>query len=100
SRTTPVAIAILPKVLDIDTGGGHVCAHIEDGVMCWGQKVEGEVGNGRAGVSCGSNVCTPAPTRVESLAAIRRVSLGFHLTVAVAASGLACAWGWCGTRTR
>jgi alpha-tubulin suppressor-like RCC1 family protein len=97
SRHTPVDIAILPKVLDLDVGGGHACARVERGeLFCWGLNSEGELGNGYLGGSCASaeSPCVPSPTRVEGLGAIARVSLGQYVTFAIDESGAAWAWGY------
>jgi alpha-tubulin suppressor-like RCC1 family protein len=46
----------------VAAGSGHVCAlGKDDGVWCWGKNLDGQVGNGMAGIQAART----EPTKIE-----------------------------------
>lgn len=75
-------------VLDVDTGGTHVCAVTSDGaVWCWGHTAEGQ-----AGVIAGSPLLRPA--RVAGIDGAVAVAANYEVSCALKGDGTVWCWGW------
>jgi hypothetical protein len=96
---TGLRCAVTPCVTAIESGGGHVCARLDDGTLrCWGQNASGELGFGTYDAGHVVPSQTPAPTMVGGLAHVTDFAAGgygsgFGTTCAAAAeAGVSC-WG-------
>lgn len=86
-QQTPVPVAGLDALVDIDAGAGHTCATRADGTAtCWGAGT-----GGRLGSRSELNSATPVP--VLGLADAVRVGAGSFSTCAVLDDGSARCWG-------
>jgi GH25 family lysozyme M1 (1,4-beta-N-acetylmuramidase) len=86
---TPVAVQGLPTaVRQIDAGGYHTCALLDDGgVACWGENRFGQLGDGTRKTSSGA-------VRVVGLAGpARAVDVGFSFSCALLETGAVQCWG-------
>ena len=79
-------------VVDIALGTHHSCVLAADGVTCWGDNRNGQVGNLAAARSCGDGPCTLGPTRVL-LDLPTSVVVGERHTCSLLASGDVACWG-------
>jgi alpha-tubulin suppressor-like RCC1 family protein len=95
NRSTPVAVAGLAGVRQVSAGGqalvddAHTCAVVNSGaVYCWGEGVDGQLGNG-------SNFDRDQPVQVQLPpgVVITQVTTGGEHTCAVSDSGAAYCWG-------
>ena len=56
---TPVVVAGLSAVVELDAGGSHTCARKADGtVLCWGWNEQGQLGDGTT-----TDHATPTPVK-------------------------------------
>jgi alpha-tubulin suppressor-like RCC1 family protein len=84
----PAAVADLADAVEVAAGGVHTCARRASGqVLCWGQNLYGQLGDG----SSGTNRATPAA--VPGLADAVEVAAGRTHTCARRASGQVLCWG-------
>ncbi|AKF05906.1 RCC1 domain-containing protein [Sandaracinus amylolyticus] len=86
--TVPVEVlASELEVVEIAAGGFHTCARRAGGrVVCWGDNVHGQIGDGRVGL----DASTPYDVGIED--AVEIAAGGFH-TCARRASGSVVCWG-------
>lgn len=96
---TGLRCAVTPCVTALASGGGHVCALLDNGTLrCWGQNASGELGSGAYDAGHVVPLQTPTPTAVSGLARVTQVAAGgygsgFGTTCAAAAeAGVKC-WG-------
>jgi alpha-tubulin suppressor-like RCC1 family protein len=96
---TGLRCAVTPCVTALASGGGHVCARLDNGTLrCWGQNASGELGFGTYDAGRVVPSQTSAPTMVGGLANVTQFaaggySSGFGTTCASAAeAGVRC-WG-------
>src|SRR2546425_583931 len=88
SSTVPVAVGGLTGAVTVVTGGYHTCALLSDGtVQCWGENVEGQLGDGTSGRS------SSPPVRVSGLSGAVAVSGGYRHTCALLGDGTVQCWG-------
>jgi alpha-tubulin suppressor-like RCC1 family protein len=92
----PQVVPIRGETLQVVAGARHTCARLREGTAaCWGDNIEGQVGNGRI---------TPALTPVDvttgdsdgtagTLANVAQLSAGWHHTCAFAATREVFCWG-------
>ncbi len=95
---TGLRCAVTPCAIALTSGGGHVCALLEDHTLrCWGQNASGELGFGSYDAGHVVPSQTPTPTAVAGLANVTQVAAGgygsgFGTTCAAAEAGVQC-WG-------
>ena len=85
----PVDVADLGSpARDLDSGGGHACAVLDDGnVKCWGWNSNGQLGDGTLEIRTG-------PVTVWDLAAnAESVALGYNHSCALLTTGAVQCWG-------
>ncbi len=88
---TPVQVSNLSGVVAVSGGDQHALALLEDGtVMAWGANEKGQLGDGKAGLSEGSDV----PVKVIGLSErVTAVVAGAQFSLALLESGKVMAWG-------
>jgi len=88
-QSTPTAVPNLTGVTSISAGQFHFCALLTGGtVKCWGNDLNGQVGDGLTGGQ------TPTPTVVSGLTAVpTAVSAGENHTCALLTDGTVECWG-------
>ena len=90
SSLAPVAVTGLPSaVAAIAAGDSHTCAlGVDGGVRCWGNNLNGQLGDG-------TNTQSSAPVSVTGLSSgVSSIAAGDNHTCAgLAAGGITC-WGW------
>src|SRR6185436_4225001 len=85
----PVAVRGINNAVAVAAGGSHTCARLaDDGVMCWGQDNEGQLGDGRLGAM----VAAPTPVAVP-LGGVVSLAGGNMHTCAALRDGTARCWG-------
>jgi alpha-tubulin suppressor-like RCC1 family protein len=68
-------------------GGGHVCAIVNGGAQCWGDNINGELGNG-------TFLDSALPTPVLGLGSgVTALAMGGYHTCAIVNGGVQC-WGY------
>lgn len=93
AQTSPPAPITLPgpgTAKAVSAGADHVCVVLTDGgVTCWGQGLDGRLGNG------GTSTVTapPAPITLPSPGTAAAVSAGYRHSCAVLTSGAVTCWG-------
>lgn len=86
----PIAVLNLANVVSISTGDDFTCVLLNDKtVKCWGDNVDGELGNGTSGA--GNYASTP--TSVLNLSDVASVSSGENHTCAVLNDKTIKCWG-------
>jgi alpha-tubulin suppressor-like RCC1 family protein len=87
-----------PTFSAISTGRRHSCALTTTGTpYCWGQGVEGQLGDGSNGLS--HHRLSPHPVSISALAVgttFAAISAGSEHTCAITSTGAAYCWGWGG----
>jgi alpha-tubulin suppressor-like RCC1 family protein len=83
---TPVAIPLPGPVDDVAAGSLHACASVNGGIFCWGNNVDGQLGNGTTVRSQ-----TPVFAGIGS-----RIFAGQFHTCAVRGDGTLTCWGFGG----
>ena len=95
---TPVAVVGLSAgseagvsdiAYDIAAGVSHSCTLKEGKVLCWGNNLHGQLGNGESGVAANSSV----PVEAQGIADAVAVGAGWEHTCAVHATGEVSCWG-------
>jgi len=85
--TLPVTVAGLTNVAAVATGGYHSCALLGDHtVRCWGQGVDGQLGNGGLSAS-------PTPVVVSGLTDAIAIAAGTNHNCALRTGGAVSCWG-------
>ena len=85
----PVAVNGLSGAVDVAAGYGHACALLSNGTMrCWGENIEGQLGNGTA-----TNPGTAQPVTVSGISGATAVTTGAYHTCALLANGTLRCWG-------
>ena len=85
---TPVDVVGLSGVATLSTGGYHTCVLLVDGTAeCWGQNVDGQLGDGT-----GINQTTPVPVSAAP-GAFTTLVAGAYDTCAITPAGAAMCWG-------
>jgi hypothetical protein len=91
-RSTPPAAGVVGPVTPVAAvaaGGAHTCARDADGqVWCWGQRDEGEVGDG-----IGVDRLSPVPIAIGGGAKATAIAAGAAHTCALADGGDLYCWG-------
>lgn len=88
----PTVVSAIGNALDVQAGGGHVCArHGDGGLSCWGYDVYGQLGHIAAGT------VDRSPTQVTLRAAVKRITTGESHTCALLADHAVDCWGTDGT---
>jgi alpha-tubulin suppressor-like RCC1 family protein len=96
---TGLRCAVSPCATALASGGGHVCALLDDHTLrCWGQNASGELGFGAYDAGHVVPSQTPTPTTVSGLADVTQVAAGgygsgFGTTCAAAAEAGVHCWG-------
>ena len=85
--STPVQVAGLIGVTNIEIGNDHICAVLSDKtVKCWGNNVYGQVGN-----TTGGQILSP--TTVTGLTDVTAVALGTSFSCALKSDATVVCWG-------
>jgi len=85
---SPVAVAQLPRAVDVSAGGIHTCAVDGAGtVWCWGSNTTGELGDGTTSASDVPVAVVGLPARATGVAAAEGA------TCAALADGTVWCWG-------
>jgi alpha-tubulin suppressor-like RCC1 family protein len=94
----PVPIAgLLTGARTIAAGLDSVCAGTNDGVWCWGDAEQGELGNGTSGLAGTSSGQSNIPVKVEGLSGDpTSLCMGDDTPCAVTAEGGVECWGFTG----
>lgn len=81
----------LAAMVELDAGENHACARTRAGELwCWGNNSFGQLGHPPA-----PNGSSEPPARVEGLAPVRAVALGFYYSCALTGEGAEVrAWCW------
>lgn len=88
-RLSPVRIGGALTFAAVSAGDGHSCAITTDGAAyCWGEDGAGATGRG----ATGNYTTTPQP--VSGNLEFKSISVGGSHTLAIAADGMAYAWGY------
>ncbi len=83
----PVAVSGITGATQLSAGSQHACVLLPDhSIQCWGDNSDGQLGNGKFGVS---NV----PVTVSGAATTTQVSAGDDHTCAVHSDGALWCWG-------
>ena len=90
---TPVTVASPTSVSDVSydiaAGVSHSCTLKEGKVLCWGNNLHGQLGNGESGAAANSSV----PVEAEGITDAVAVGAGWEHTCAVHATGEVSCWG-------
>ena len=80
--------APLSGIVQVSSGGEHTCALTAfQTVVCWGDRVYGQLGNGV------SNANSPVPVTVPLLSGIVQIAAGKDYTCALSHGGTVSCWG-------
>ncbi|MHB8959334.1 MAG: RCC1 domain-containing protein [Candidatus Limnocylindrales bacterium] len=96
SSATPVAVTGLDSgVTAIAVGQSAACAITADGgVMCWGDNVAGELGNGTTmDAATMTNIYSAVPVKVAGLTGVTAIAHGQSFACALTAGGGVKCWG-------
>jgi alpha-tubulin suppressor-like RCC1 family protein len=85
----PAAVTGISGATAVAVGGFHSCALVNGGVMCWGENVYGQLGNG-VGTQEGNSKTPVAVTGLGS--GVTDISGGYEGSCAVAGGSVKC-WG-------
>lgn len=86
-RLSPVQVAGLPPVVEIDLGQEFACARTSSGeIWCWGRNVSGELGRG-------APINNRVPMQVSGGHVFTAMTVGATSTCALEANGSAWCWG-------
>ena len=85
SHDSPVALATLTTVDELDLNIAHGCARVGGAVHCWGENMQGEVGDG-------TTTPRPAPVPTSITSGAISVSTGRQFTCVATTTGVTC-WG-------
>ncbi|MFO7566921.1 MAG: hypothetical protein R6X02_30030 [Enhygromyxa sp.] len=92
----PVSIVDVPiggAALEVDAGGAHTCARLNDGKLrCWGAAFSGQLGYGNT-ETIGDNEFPLSAGDVPVGAAVVHVATGISHTCAITANGMIRCWG-------
>lgn len=88
-RSRPAKVAgLLNDIARASNGGGHTCAHANDGrLWCWGKNTGGQLGTGGT-----SAALAPAPVDLPGVS-VERLATGANFTCARGADGSLWCWG-------
>ncbi len=90
TETTEPCDACAPTTATaIAAGADHSCAIVEDGIVCWGQGLFGQLGAG-AGKLNPSTI----PQRVFGITKATAIAAGYAHTCAIVEGGDVTCWGW------
>ena len=85
---TPVQVKGITNAIAVRSSGGTTCALLATGgVMCWGDNIAGQLGNG-------STTSSNAPVAVSGISNAIDLAVGGLTTCAVLADGTAACWGY------
>ena len=87
--TTTTAPPSAPAEYDIAAGANHTCTLNEGRVLCWGNNLHGQLGNGESGPTVHSSV----PVEAEGITDAVALGAGWEHTCAVHATGEVSCWG-------
>ena len=86
--SVPTPVTMIGDALDVQAGGGHVCAlHGDGGLSCWGYDDFGQLGR----IAASTIDRMPAPVTLR--AAVKRVTTGDSHTCALMADDAVDCWG-------
>ena len=89
TTTTTTAPPPAPPEYDITGGANHTCMLNEGKVLCWGNNLHGQLGNGQSGVTMHSSV----PVEARGINDAVALGAGWEHTCAVHATGEVSCWG-------
>jgi alpha-tubulin suppressor-like RCC1 family protein len=89
SQASPTAVIGLTDAVELSAGQDHTCARKADSsVVCWGQNLDGQLGNPNLVFS------QATPTAVIGLTGVRQLSAGAGHTCAVKMDNSVVCWGF------
>jgi alpha-tubulin suppressor-like RCC1 family protein len=94
--STPVAVEGIAGATAIAAGGGESCALLSGGrVDCWGENMDGQLGDGTSAgpQSCDGEPCSSTPVAVEGIAGASAIAVGGGDSCALLAGGKVDCWG-------
>lgn len=86
----PVTVAEVGSAVGVSDGGDHACAVLSTGqIKCWGENLEGEIGDGEVN----NPFAVETPRSVSGIVNATDVSTSRNLSCAVLATGGVDCWG-------
>jgi alpha-tubulin suppressor-like RCC1 family protein len=91
AQSSPTVVAGLTGATAVSVGSAFMCAlaGVSGTVSCWGNNVDGELGNG---TSSATGSASPSP--VYGLSGVTQISAGMEHACARQSSGSVECWGW------
>jgi len=91
---SPVAVSGLTGAVAVASGYGHACALLGDGTMrCWGENVEGQLGNGTTANPSTGPPGSSVPVAVSGIAGAASITTGAYHTCVLLGDGTVRCWG-------
>jgi len=91
---SPVAVSGLTGAVAVASGYGHACALLGDGTMrCWGENVEGQLGNGTTANPSTGPPGSSVPVAVSGITGAASITTGAYHTCVLLGDGTVRCWG-------
>src|SRR2546427_92202 len=90
---SPVAVSGLTGAVAVASGYGHACALLGDGTMrCWGENVEGQLGNGTTANPSTGPPGSSVPVAVSGITGAASITTGAYHTCVLLGLGTVRCW--------